>query len=141
LARWASAIEGTVSPRILAGAFLLTMFVHAVETSKFVSAWLDYKAAVRALATGPASDPELGSAEFVSSRRIGAGLNRLAWNSTTPYLSVLVAPGLEPTRLVVDPTAGYFWLSCQTARQSEETSNAIPAAARRLIRMHACLHR
>jgi hypothetical protein len=141
LARWASAIEGAVSPRILAGAFLLIMFVHAAETTKFVLAWIDYKAAVRALATGTASDPDLGSAEFVSSRRIGAGLNRLAWNSTTPYLSVLVAPGLESTRLVVDPTAGYFWLSCAAARQSEETSSAIPAAARRLIRMHACLHR
>ena len=120
---------------------LLTMLVHAVETAKFVAAWMDYKAAVRALATGTDSDPALGNSLFVSSRRIGAGLNRLAWNSTTPYLSVLVAPGLKPTRLVVDPDAGYFWLSCKTATQSEQTSTAIPAAARRLIRIHACLHR
>ena len=42
---------------------------------------------------------------------------------------------------MVDPGAGYFWLSCKTATQSEHTSTAIPAAARRLIRLHACLHR
>jgi hypothetical protein len=45
------------------------------------------------------------------------------------------------TRLVVDPDAGYFWLSCKTARQSEATSNAIPTATRRLVRIHACAHR
>jgi hypothetical protein len=96
---------------------------------------------VRALATGSDSDPDLGSSLFVSSRRIGADLNRLAWNSTTPYLSVLIAPRFEPTRLVVDPTTGYFWLACETARQSEASSTAIPAAARRLIRVYSCLKR
>jgi hypothetical protein len=128
-------------PRMISGAILLTMLVYAVETTKFVGAWIDYKAAVCGLATGTDSDPALGDPLFVSSRRIGADLNRLAWNSTTPYLSVLVAPGLKPTRLVVDPDAGYFWLSCKTATQSEQTSPAIPAAARRLVRVHACLHR
>jgi hypothetical protein len=141
LARWATAIERTVNSSVVAGALLLIMLVHAVETSKFVLAWLDYTAAVRALATGTESDLDLGSPFFVSSRRIGAELNRLAWNSTTPYLAVLVAPKFDPTRLVIDPTAGYFWLSCETARQSEEISTAIPAAARRLIRIYACLHR
>jgi hypothetical protein len=68
-------------------------------------------------------------------------LNRLAWNSTTPYLSVLVAPGLQPARLVVDPDAGYFWLSCETATKSEYTSIAIPAESRRLVKQYACLHR
>jgi hypothetical protein len=87
------------------------------------------------------SDPSLGDPSFVSSQRIEPSLNRLAWNSTTPFLSVLVAPGLAPTRLVVDPSAGYFWLSCETAKQSEQTSTAIPAPSRRLIRLHACLHR
>ena len=139
--RLATAIEAAVNPQIAAGALLLIMLVHAVETSKFVFAWLDYKNAVRALTTGTASDPQLGSPLFVSSRRIDAKLNRLAWNSTTPYLSVLVTPGLAPTRLVVDPDAGYFWLSCQTARQSEATSGALPASARQLVRIHACLHR
>ena len=115
LAHWADAIGRSANPRMIAAAILLTMLVYAVETTKFVGAWIDYKAAVRALATGTDSDPVLGDPLFVSSQRIGAGLNRLAWNSTTPYLSVLVAPGLKPMRLVVDPDAGYFWLSCKTA--------------------------
>ncbi len=141
LAWLAHTVEQGLNPRMIASAILLTMLVHAVETSKFVGAWVGYKAAVRALATGTQSDPALGNPLFVSSQRIRADLNRLSWNSTTPYLSVLVAPGLEPTRLVVDPGAGYFWLSCDTATKSEHTSTAIPAAARRLIRIHACLHR
>jgi hypothetical protein len=141
LAQLADTIGMHANPRMISGAILLTMLVYAVETTKFAGAWIDYKAAVRALATGTDSDPALGDPQFVSSQRIGAGLNRLAWNSTTPYLSVLVAPGLKPTRLVVDPNAGYFWLSCKTATQSELNSTAIPAAARRLIRVHACLHR
>jgi hypothetical protein len=141
LTPWTTAVEATINPQMATGALLLIMLIHAVETTKFVLAWSEYKRAVRALATDTASDPQLGSPLFVSSGRIGAQLNRLAWNSTTPYLSVLVVPGLELTRLVVDPDAGYFWLSCQTARQSEATSTAIPAATRRLVRIHACLHR
>jgi hypothetical protein len=141
LARWAAAIEARISPQALIGALLIILLVHAVETAKFVARWARYEAAVNALATGTAADPELGSPLFVSSRRIGAELNCLAWNSTTPYLSVLVAPGLAPNRLVVDPDAGYFWLSCKTARNSEAGSNAIPGTARQLVRMHACLHR
>jgi hypothetical protein len=141
LARVADIIERRANPRMISGAILLTMLVYAVETTKFARAWIDYKAAVRSLATSTDSDPALGDLLFVSSKRIGAGLNRLAWNSTTPYLSVLVAPDLKPARLVVDPDAGYFWLSCKTATQSEHTSTAIPATARHLIRVHACLHR
>lgn len=141
LALLADVAERSVSPGMISGAILLTMLVYAVETSKFVRAWTDYKAAVRALATGTESDPALGDPLFVSSKRIGTDLNRLAWNSTTPYLSVLVSPGLKPTRLVVDPDAGYFWLSCQTATKSEQISTALPAAARHLVRLHACLHR
>ena len=141
LAQWTMAIETIVNPGVIAGALLLTILVHTVETSKFVLAWRNYGDAVRALATGTASDPQLGSPLFVSSHRIDSELNRVAWNSTTPYLSVLVAPRLAPTRLVVDPDAGYFWLSCQTARQSEASSTAVPAATRRLVRIYACLHR
>ena len=141
LPSWTTAVEAATNPRVAAGALLLIMLIHAVETTKFVLAWSDYKAAVRALAAGTISDPQLGDPFFVSSSRIGAELNRLSWNSTTPYLSVLLAPGLELTRLVVDPDARYFWLSCKTARQSEASSTAIPAAARRLVRIHACLHR
>jgi hypothetical protein len=141
LPAFAAAIESASNPRFIAGAFVLALLVHTIETAKFVRAWTQYKAAVAALATGTASDPALGNPPFVSSKRIDAGLNRLSWNSTTPFLSVLVAPRLAPTRLVVDPSAGYFWLSCQTATRSEQVSTAIPLESRRLIRLHACLHR
>jgi hypothetical protein len=141
LARFVSATEQRLNPQIILGAIALTLLVHAVETTKFVRAWIDYKAAVRALATGSESDPVLGDQRFVSSARIGSDLNRLAWNSTTPYLSVLVAPQLTPTHLVVDPGTGYFWLSCETAKRSERTSTAIPLEARELIRKYSCLHR
>jgi hypothetical protein len=137
----ASAIEKRLDPQIILGAIALILLVHVVETTKFVRAWTDYKSAVRALATGTDADPALGSPLFVSSKRIAAEINRLAWNSTTPYLSVLVAPGLMPKRLVVDPETGYFWLSCATATASEQTSTAIPLQARELIRKYSCLHR
>jgi len=140
LPRLMSAFASVPAPAI-AGAILLVMLIHAVETAKFVRSWTDYADAVRDLAMGTASDPALGDAHFVSSERIGADLNRLSWFSTTPYLSVLVAPGFAPTRLVVDPTANYFWLSCATAMANEEADRAVPAASRRLVRVHACLHR
>ncbi len=135
------ALKKRLNPPFIAGAIVLILLVQAVETSKFVGAWTAYNAALRALATGPASDPALGDPRFVSSRRIAPRLNRLAWNSTTPYLSVLVAPGLQPTRLVVDPDTNYFWLSCETATKSEYVSTAIPAESRSLVKRYACLHR
>jgi hypothetical protein len=141
LAPFASAIEKRLDPQIILGAIALIVLVHVVETTKFVRAWEEYKSAVRALATGTNADPELGDPLFVSSKRIGADLNRLAWNSTTPYLSVLVAPGFMPKRLVVDPSTGYFWLSCATATTSEQTGTALPVQARELIRKYSCLHR
>lgn len=141
LAPIASTLERTANARMISGAILLILLVQVVETSKFVWTWINYKVAVRALATGSDADPSLGDPQFVSSQRISDQLNRLAWNSTTPYLSVLVAPGLKPDRLVVDPSAGYFWLSCTTARASEVSSTAIPEEARRLVRKLACLHR
>ncbi len=130
-----------LDPRMLVGALAICLLVHGVETAKFVAGWIDYKAAVRALATGADSDPALGDARFVSARRIAAGPNRLAWNSTTPFLSVLAAPGFDPARLVVDPQAGYFWLSCPTATRSAGRGTALPADARELVRRHACLNR
>jgi hypothetical protein len=129
------------APRAAAGAILLVMLVHAVETEKFVSAWSDYRAALRTLALGSVSDLALGDAAFVSSLRIGPSLNRLGWSSTTPYLSVLVAPGFAPARLVIDPATDYFWLSCRTATLSQQADRAVPVESRRLIRRHACLHR
>jgi hypothetical protein len=141
LPRLMAALRGDLVARAAAGAILVVTLVHAVELAKFVRAWTDYEAAVRTLAMGTASDPVLGDADFVSSDRIGADLNRLSWFSTTQFLSVLVAPGLAPRRLVVDPTASYFWLSCATAKANEEADRAVPVESRRLVRVHACLHR
>jgi hypothetical protein len=124
-----------------AGAIVLVTLVHIVETEKFVRAWRDYEVAIRTLATGALSDPALGEPHFVSSDRIGPDLNRLSWSSTTHFLSVLVAPRFAPARLVIDPNANYFWLSCTTATANQEAHRAVPAESRRLVRIHACLHR
>jgi len=134
-------IAGEAAARAILGALVVVTLVHAVETARFVRVWADYKAAVQALAMGAASDPALGDARFVSSNRIKPDLNRLSWFSTTQFLSVQVAPGFTPPRLVVDPAATYFWLSCQTARANETAARAISQESRRLIRIHACLHR
>lgn len=141
LRRLMTALSSRATTQAAIGALLLITLVNAVETAKFIAAWTNYKAAVRALAMGTASDPALGDARFVASQRIGADLNRLAWSSTTPYLSVLLAPDFAPTRLVVDPTANYFWLSCATAAANEAADRAVPLASRELVRRHACLHR
>lgn len=127
--------------RTAAGAVVLIALVHAAETAKYVSGWSDYQAAVRTLATGTLSDPQLGDPDFVSSARIGKDLQALSWFSTTPYLSVLVAPGYRPSRLVVDPNGGYYWLSCETAAASHEGAHALPRESRRLVRVYSCLHR
>jgi hypothetical protein len=122
------------------GALVLLSLINAAETAKFLAAWTQYTSAVRALATGTNSDPALGDTHFVSSARIPRDLDRMAWNSTTPYLSVMLAPGFLPTRLMIDPTANYFWLSCETATANEQAFRAVPVESRRLVRMHACLH-
>ena len=127
--------------RSAAGAIVLVTLVHIVETEKFVRAWRDYQAAVRTLATGELSDPALGDPHFVSSDRIGPELNRLSWSSTTHFLSVLVTPRFAPVRLVIDPNADYFWLSCTTATANQEADRTVPAESRRLVHVHACLHR
>jgi hypothetical protein len=141
LPRLMAALTGDVTARAITGAILLVMLVHAVETAKFVTAWTDYEAAVRALATGAASDLVLGDPHFASSDRIGADLNRLSWSSTTHFLSVLVTSQFAPARLVVDQKANYFWLSCGTATANQEADRVVPAESRRLVRVHACLHR
>jgi hypothetical protein len=124
-----------------AGALCLVLLVHVVETSKFVTAWTKYKSAVQSLAMGSDANPALGDARFVSATRIGSELDRLSWPSTTPYLSVLVAPEFAPKRLVVDPRANYYWTSCETAAANELAERAIPPDSRLLIRTHACLRR
>ena len=90
---------------------------------------------------GAASDPALGDPRFVSSDRIDPDTNRLKWQTTTQFLSVLVAPGFLPNRLVVDPSAGYFWLTCARATATEQADIPLPVESRRLIRVYSCLHR
>ena len=136
-----AALRSEAMIRAATGAFALVMLIHAVETTKFVSSWTNYKAAIRMLATGNASDPALGDPHFVSSERIDASLNRLSWFSTTHFFSVLVAPDFAPARLVVDPKSNYFWLSCRTATADLVGDRAVPAEPRQLVRVHACLHR
>jgi len=126
--------------QVTTGAFLLVTLVHTVETAKFVIAWEHYKSTLAALATSSASDPTLGDPRFVSSERIGPDLNRLSWNSTTPYLSVIAA-NLVPNRLIVDPTANYYWLSCETATANYRAVRSIPDATRNLVKIYSCLHR
>jgi hypothetical protein len=142
LPRLLSALANDSAVRLATGALALVMLIHTVETAKFVTAWTRYTAAVRTLATGIDSDPALGDPHFVSSSRIGADLNRLSWFSTTEFLSVLVTPHFAPARLVIDPRRdNYFWLPCKVATANEYADRAIPVESRRLIRMHACLHR
>jgi hypothetical protein len=128
------------SARPLAAVFMLLTLVYVIETAKFVTAWGGYRAAVTTLATGEASDPVLGDPRFVSSDRIGSGLNRLSWFSTTPYLSVIAAE-FKPNRLVIDPAGNYFWLSCATATANAQAPRAVPTQARDLVRIYSCLHR
>jgi hypothetical protein len=141
LPRLMELLTGETMARAATGAIALVMLVHAVETDKFVTAWTEYKTAVRSLAMGAVSDPALGDPRFVSSDRLGPVLNRTSWFSTTPYLSVLIAPKLAPARLVVDPSANYFWLSCETATENLQARRATPPASRDLVRTYSCLHR
>jgi hypothetical protein len=137
---WMLSMLRRVPPRPLAFLLLLLSMVHLVETAKFVSVWTQYRAAVRQLATGEASDPALGDPRFVSSQRVPGDLNRLAWFSTTPYLSIILAR-FAPTRLVIDPTSNYFWLSCETASANADAVRAVPVDTRKLVRTYACEHR
>ncbi len=120
---------------------MLITLVHAVETAKFTAGWSSYLTSVRNLAMSTASDPQLGNPRFVSSQRLGEERNQFAWGSTTHFLSVLVAPGMKPERLVVDPDTNYFWLSCPTATASMVATRRVPLESRQLVRTHACLHR
>jgi hypothetical protein len=136
-----AALSRPAAARVATGALMLVLLIHAVETAKFVVAWTDYRSAMRELAMGSAADPSLGDGRFVSSGRIPPKLNRLSWFSTTPYLSVLVAPGFAPKRLVVDPADTYFWLSCETATANEQADRAVPRKSRALVRLYSCEHR
>ena len=141
LPRLLAALTSETAARMALGAIAVVISVHVIETTKFISAWSHYQAAVRTLAAGNFSDPALGDPRFVSSERISPQLNRLSWMSTTHFLSVLLAPNLKPARLVVDPSATYFWLSCETAAENRDARGSAPVQARELIRVYSCLHR
>jgi len=135
------ALTSSLSVRFAAGALLVAMSVHVLETERFVAAWINYEEAVRKLATGTTADPALGDPRFVSANRIPERLNGLVWASTTHFLSILVAPAFAPARLVVDPDTNYFWLPCRTAAANSVGRRAVPLVTRQLVRKYACLHR
>lgn len=139
--RLRAALVGNAAARFAQGALALVVLVHAVETAKFAGAWTEYKAAVAQFAASSLSDASLGDPRFVSSARIAQGVQPLGWDSTTPYLSVLLAPRFNPVRLVVNPAPGYFWLPCTRAAANAKASRALPPSSRELIRVYSCLHR
>jgi hypothetical protein len=131
------------NPRVIsaaAGAFIVVALIHAIETTKFVHTWTDYRNAIATLARSSDSDPSLGSPNFISSARVSPNLTPLSWFSTIPYLSVILA-NFSPNRLVIDPSGNYFWLSCDTATQNRDAKRVVPVRARELIRLYSCLHR
>lgn len=123
------------------GTVLALTLVHAVETAKLARAWTDYRSEVAALATGAASDPALGDPALVSARRLSAAHDRLGWHSTTPFLSVLVAPGMAPSRLVADDITDYFWFTCPAAEANRDRPGPLPRATRDLVTRYICLDR
>ncbi len=140
LVQLANLLDKATAIRACTGAIILCTAIHVVQTAKFVTDWTAYKAAVRALALGSASDPALGDPRFVSSQRISPELNQLSWFSTVEYLSIIVSD-FKPERIVVDPTGNYFWLSCKTATDNTKATRSVPGPARELIRIYSCLHR
>jgi hypothetical protein len=137
--RLLDALASSRATGVFAGAVVLLVSIHLVETAKFLRGWSAYRDAVRTLATGAASDPDLGAPFFVSSRRIGAGLNRLSWFSTTPYFSAVVAD-FRPTRIVIDPAGNYFWIPCAMATADVAGKSAVPRETREMLRAYACAH-
>ncbi|HET8544438.1 MAG TPA: hypothetical protein VFL68_08020 [Pseudolabrys sp.] len=133
-------LAGVTVIRACIGAIILCTAIHVVQTAKFVADWAAYKAAVRALALGSASDPALGDPRFVSSQRISPELNQLSWFSTVEYLSIILSD-FKPVRIVVDPAGNYFWLSCGTATENAKATRSVPMPARDLVRIYSCLHR
>ena len=136
----AKLLASVTAIRACTGAIILCTAIHVVQTAKFVTDWTAYKAGVRALALGSASDPALGDPRFVSSQRISPELNQLSWFSTVEYLSIILSD-FRPVRIVVDPAGNYFWLSCETATENAKAPRSVPMPARDLVRIYSCLHR
>lgn len=124
----------------VASIFMVVLAINIVQTSKFITGWSAYRSAIAELAISDEADASLGSAEFVSSRRLSPRLEPLAWFSTIPYLSIMLAD-FSPKRLVIDPKGNYFWLSCEAATRNRDAKLAVPEHSRELIRVYSCLHR
>jgi hypothetical protein len=118
---------------------MLTL-IHAIETGKFVTSWIDYRDAIAMLAMSNNSDSALGDPRFVSAERISPALASLSWFSTIPYLSIILS-NFSPNRLIIDPAGNYFWLSCGTATRNKDAPLVVPVQARELVRVYSCLHR
>jgi len=133
----------TVARRIGAGALaallLLTIAIHAVETARFAAGWTEYLAIFR----GMVSKAETPERKYVEIDPDNPKFHDMPWFSTLPYLSVLVAPGFKPHRLVIDPKSDYFWVSCANLTASVRKGNglSIPAQSRQMIRDYNCRNR
>jgi hypothetical protein len=128
-----------LTARAAAGALVLVMMVHAVETAKFVTAWMHYKAAVRALAMGAASIRRSESAlRIIASYRCRPEPSVLVFDDSIP----VSARGAKfaPARLVVDQwriSSGF------PAKRRLRTSSPTAWSRRRAVGSSedSCLHR
>jgi hypothetical protein len=130
------------APKSLAGGLILVILVHTVEAAKFIDGWTRYEGFVRTLAMGQAdgarAEGATGEDRFVSADRVPADLGEFSWSSTTQYLSVVAAPGLDPARLVINSDEGYQWITCRLAKRQADEHRAVPRRARKLVEAHAC---
>lgn len=122
-------------------ALIVTFCLHVIEEARFMAAWRVYTNDVRALAMSDSSNPELGDSAFVSTQLLPTRRDEMWWNSTTLYLSIMLAPGFEPRRLVIDPAGGYFWLNCKSATASRDQYSPMPLAARTMVATFNCKNR
>jgi hypothetical protein len=109
---------------------------------RFTSAWETYMAHVARIAAGIERAPvSPGNPAFALNTQVRTQHDDMAWNSTTPYLSVLLAPRFLPRYLVVDPTTGYWWIDCATARANRDRPLGLPERPRALVAAYACRYR
>jgi len=118
-------------------AVLLTL-ISSYEVVKFCRAWDRYADAVRQLVLAGGPPPEGQPPPAVSTEFIPADLQRLAWHSTAPFLSVLLVPGYRAPRYAVDPEAAYFPLTCALSLSNVERALAFPAETRLMLHAYNC---
>jgi len=133
------AIARRIGAGALAALLLLTITIHAVETARFAAGWTEYLAIFRSMV----SKAETSERKYVEIDPENPNFHDMPWFSTLPYLSVLVAPGFKPLRLVIDPKSDYFWVSCAklTASVRKGSDLGIPVQSRQMIRDYNCRNR